>query len=400
MKFKIIKRFKNIIYLMGLSVLILVSCEKETPDILAEKDGPAVISYVRVTNPNASDSLLVSAFMGSLITIVGDNLGDTKEICFNDQKALLQPNFVTDKTIIVNVPSTVPVKVTDNMRLVFSDKSELIHPFKIRVPEPIIKGVKAEFVAEGDIMELSGDFFFNPKVIFAGGIQGTVVSSEKTKMSVRVPAGAKPGPISVQTSFGKTNSKFIFRDDRNIIVNFDDKQCETWTAAYSSQAPLLSVKPVDGVYAYFKNDKHGAWSWTNSMTMQYWAPRGRGRVPVARGNVNDLVFKMEVNVPVEWKDVRMEIFPAPYGESEGRSDSRSGIYRWQPFSNGPFKTDGWITIEIPMSEFVFNTENDNPTRKIEDISALSNFTMMSFGPANSTVPIAIAFDNLRIVPKS
>jgi hypothetical protein len=400
MKNKFKYKYPSLLVIAAIISMFIVSCEKEAPGILDEKDGPAVINYIRVTDPKASDSLLVSAFMGSLITIVGDNLGDTKELWFNDQKALLQPNFVTDKTIIVNVPSTVPVVVTDKLRMVFSDKSELTYDFKIKVPEPVIKSIKSEYVPEGDIMELEGDFFFNPKVIFTGGAQGTVVSSEKTKMSVRVPAGAKPGTITVQTAFGKSASKFIFRDDRNIIVNFDDRSCENWTAAYSSQKPLLNVKPVDGVYAYFQNASHGAWSWQNAMTMQYWAPRGRGRVPVARGNVNDLVFKMEVNVPVEWKDIRMEIFPAPFGESEGRGDSRSGICRWQPFSKGPFKTDGWVTIEIPLSEFVHNTENDNPTRKIEDISALSNFTMMSFGPANSAVPIAIAFDNLRIVPKS
>lgn len=39
-------------------------------------------------------------------------------------------------------------------------------------------------------MELEGDFFFNPVVTFQGGAQGKIVSVEKTKMSVEVPAGA------------------------------------------------------------------------------------------------------------------------------------------------------------------------------------------------------------------
>ena len=398
MKINIIKYFSYFL-LFGSALFFITSCEEDTPDTLAEKDGPAVISYIRVTDPTVSDSLLTGAFMGSLIAIVGDNLGDAKELWFNDQKALLEPNYITDKTILVNVPTIVPTEVTDKMRIIFSDGSELIHDFKVNVPGPVISGVKAEFVPDGGIMELYGDFFFNPKVSFTGGAEGEIVSSEKTVIHVRVPAGAQPGPVTVQTSFGKVNSKFLFRDNRNIILNFDDKSCETWTAAYSSTALLEGVDPVDGTYAYFKNDNHGAWSWQNGMTMQYWAPRGRGPVPVAVGNPNDMVFKMEVNVPVPWTDLRMEIFPAPFGESEGRGSNLSAICRWAPFEDGPFQTDGWVTVTIPLSEFVHNTSDDNPTRKIEDFSQLSNFTMMSFGPCNNPVPIRIAFDNIRIVPK-
>lgn len=396
MNSKIFKKIKFSLVFV-LAIMAITSCEKE--EAVERPTGAPSIKYIRVTNPQASDSLLTGAFMGSLIAIIGDNLADTKEIWFNDQKALVQPNYVTNKSILVSVPSTVPTIVNDKMKMIFKDGSELLYDFKVNVPAPIISGIKAEFVAAGEILELHGDFFFNPKLIFTGGATGEVVSAEKTKMQVRVPANAQPGPLTVQTVFGKATSKFLFRDNRNIILNFDDKMCESWTAAYSSNALLPGVKPVDGVYAYFKNDAHGAWSWQNSMTMQYWAPRGRGNVPLARGNVNDLVFKMEVNVPVEWKDVRMEIFPAPFGESEGRGDERSAIYRWAPFANGPYKTDGWVTIEIPLTAFVHNTANDNPTRKIEDISSLANFTMMSFGPASSATPVYIAFDNLRIVPK-
>lgn len=390
-------KFYKKLFLALFTLISILSCEKD--EAKESPSGPPSIKYIRVTNPSASDSLLTGAFMGSLIAIIGDNLADTKEIWFNDQKALIQPNYITNKTIIVNVPSTVPTEVNDKMRLVFADGSDLLYDFKVNVPAPKITGIKAEFVAPGDILELHGDFFFNPKLIFTGGAVGELVKAEKTIMHVRVPQNAEPGPLTVQTVFGNASSKFLFRDNRNIIVNFDDKKCESWTAAYSSTALLPGVNPVDGVYGYFKNDAHGAWSWKNNMTMQYWAPRGRGNIPLASGNVNDLVFKMEVNVPVEWKDVRMEIFPAPYGESDGRVDERSGIYRWAPFVNGPFKTDGWVTLEIPLSEFVYNSANNDPTRKIKDISSLANFNLILFGPANGPTPIYIAFDNLRIVPK-
>jgi hypothetical protein len=394
---------KYISYLACFSVAVvsIFSCteEIEGPDVLKDKDGAAVIHYVRVTDPQTSDSLLTGAFLGSLVAIIGDNLGDTKELYFNDQKALLNPTYITDKSIIVNVPTTVPTEVTNEMKLIFSDQSELTHPFTINVPAPVIKSIKSEYVPAGGIAEIQGDFFFDPiKVVFPGGVEGTIVSLDKTEIKVEVPEGAQPGNIKVTTNFGSSNSSFIFRDDRNILLDFDNFVHETWTARLGYN-DVPGITPVDGNFAYFKSDNHGAWQWVNEMTMQYWAPRGRGAVPIANGIISDLVFKMEVNIPVAWEDVRMEIFFAPSAESEGRGNPNVAIYRWAPFVEGPFKTDGWETFEFPLTEFVHNTANDDPSQSIDDLSGLSNITMMVFGPASGTVPILIAFDNLRVVPK-
>jgi len=104
-----------------LLLAFVFSCTEEIkgPDVLAEKDGAGIIKYIRVTDPAASDSLLVGAFLGSLVAIVGDNLGDTRELWFNDQKALLNPTYITDKSIIVNVPTSVPAVVTDEIKIIF-----------------------------------------------------------------------------------------------------------------------------------------------------------------------------------------------------------------------------------------------------------------------------------------
>jgi len=226
---------------------------------------------------------------------------------------------------------------------------------------------------------------------------------EKTKLEVTVPAGAGIGNITVQTNFGKSNSSFVFRDDRNILLDFDTKVHETWTARIAHVTDNPSPVPVAGDYAYFQNDNFGAWQWVNEMTMQYWAPRGRGKIPVATGNINDLVFKFEANVPIEWKEVRMEIFLAPYAEDHGRDVSGTAIARWRPWKNGPYKTDGWETISIPLTEFKYGkddpADDEMGSRKIENLSSLTNVTMMLFGPADGTNPVFVAIDNVRIVPK-
>lgn len=393
---------KYITLLIIPAMLIGVSgCSKDDDK---PNNGTPAVHYIRSTDPALSDSLLVGSFMGSLIAIVGENLGNTKQLWFNDQQATLNPTYITDKTILVNVPSTVPTVVTDKMRFVFGDGSEMLYDFKVNVPAPVVGSIKCEYVPDGETAVLYGDFFFEPmKVIFPGEVEGQIVSISKTEVQVTVPAGAGSGPISVQTNFGKVKSKFYFRDDRNILLDYDSKLHETWTAPIANPASNPDPAPVSGGYAYFKHAADGAWMWTNELTMQYWAPRGRGNVPVATGLPGDLVFKFECNVPVEWRDVRMEIFFGPYADDHGRDAAGTVFARWKPWENGPFTTDGWITVSIPLSEFKYGKDDPDDdevgSRKIENLSSLTNVVMMLFGPANGPNPVHVCIDNVRIVPQ-
>jgi hypothetical protein len=362
-----------------------------TPDV-----GNPVIHYVRTTDPTTSDSLLTGAFMGSLIAIVGDDLAATRELWFNDQRSTLNPTYVTDNTILASVPSTVPVEVNNKMRLVFADGSELLYDFSVNVPGPVLTGIKSEYVPDGEIAVLYGDFYFSPiTVTFPEGLEAEIVTLEKTRLEVRVPAGATTGQVSIRTNFGTVKSSFLFRDNRNIILDYDTKLHETWTAPIAMTGNNPDPAPVAGNYAFFKNDNFGAWVWDNPTTMQYWAPRGRGNIPVAVGSKNDLVFKFEVNIPVEWVEVPMRIFFGPYAEDHGHDGATH--FHWKPWENGPYKTDGWQTVSIPLTEF--NIDKDGNPKELGDLSGLTNVTMMLFGPADAPHPVYIAFDNIRIVPK-
>jgi hypothetical protein len=389
---------KFLTMLLAVSTLAgILSCDKDDPEV---NNGDPVVHYIRSTDPAKSDSLIVGSFMGSLIAIVGDNLGATRELWFNDQQATLNPAYITNQTIIVNVPSTVPTEVTNKIRFVFADGSELLHDFSVNVPAPQLASIRCEYVPDGSTVVLEGDFFFEPiKVVFPGDKEAQVVTLEKNRLEVTVPDGAGSGPISVQTNFGKANSSFFFRDNRNILLDYDGKNHETWTAPIGNSDPA----PCAGSYAFFKHPADGAWLWTNELTMQYWAPRGRGNVPVATGDINDLVFKFEANIPVEWRDVRMEIFFGPYAEDHGRDQPGTVFARWRPWASGPYKTDGWITVSIPLTEFKYGKDDPDDgnagNKKIENLSSLTNVTMMLFGPANGPNPVHIAIDNVRIVPK-
>ena len=87
------KSFNKILFMLLLTVGVVsafLSCKKQA------ESGTPTIDYVRVTRPEASDSLLVGAGQGQLIAIVGKNLQDAVEIWFNDQKAQSPTNLRAD----------------------------------------------------------------------------------------------------------------------------------------------------------------------------------------------------------------------------------------------------------------------------------------------------------------
>jgi len=368
--------------------------------------GDPVIYYIRVTNPEQSDSLLVSGFMGNLIAIVGDNLGSVREIWFNDQEAFLTPTYITDQSVLLEVPSTPPAEINNKMTLVFSEGNTLEYDFIVAIPGPDLSSIKSEYVPDGEIAVLYGDYFFDPIVVTFGDevLEAVVDNLEKTKLEVVVPEGASPGNITVTTNFGTATSTFLFRDNRNTILDYDQYMNEGWTSpiAYADSNP--EIDPCSGNYTVMKIDAYTSWLWENTMTMQYWAPRSpKGDVPVATGSIYDLDFRFEINVPIDWVETRMEIFFTEYVEMDGRGEPGVAIARWEPCADEPYKTDGWETISIPLTEFKYSpddpVDDTEGSRQIEDLSVLTNLVMMVFGPAAGEYPVHICIDNPRIVPR-
>src|ERR1035437_2324404 len=104
-KYTKMKKIYKSIFLFLMVTAITVSftfCSKD------KDKGVPSISYVRVTKPASSDSLLIGASQGSLIAIIGENLQDARQIWFNDLKATLTPTYITSNSILVTVPSLVP----------------------------------------------------------------------------------------------------------------------------------------------------------------------------------------------------------------------------------------------------------------------------------------------------
>ena len=377
------KIYKSILLLtMAIAIAgIYSSCQKE---VALPNDGVPRIRYVRITEPTSSDSLLVGAFQGNLIAIVGENLQGAVEVWFNDQKASLTPTYITSITILVSVPSPIPQVITNKLKIIFSNSDTLLYDFTVQISEPKIKLMDCEYVATGGIATISGDFFYKPLTVsFAGGVVGELVSVEDKVIKVRVPEGAQPGQIIIKTNFGETKSDFWFRDSRNIFIS-SDPYTGWWNESYVVKAPAAGDPPsINGNYIRVKK-AIGSWSWTEVA----------GGPASAMGDISKNIPDEAINKPSDY-NLKFELNTMkPYNGNvlkinAGLLKENNDAYLWKP----PYDTRGqWQTVTIPFDEIA----KSYGTPLV--VSPDGYWCRLLFhGPGD--LDCDMSFDNFRIVPK-
>lgn len=360
---------------------IFTSCEKEN----LPNSGEPRIRYIRITSPESADSLLVGAYQSNLIAIVGENLQNATEIWFNDQKAFLTPTYITNTSILVSVPSQIPIEITNKMKIIFSNGKEVVHDFTVEISEPLINSMNCEYVAEGGTAVIRGDYFYAPvKVTFTGGVEGEVINLADDRLSVVVPAGAEPGPITVTTNFGETVSDFWFRDNRNIFIS-SDPFTGWWNASFVVSNPGNDDPPaINGNYIRV-NKAIGGWNW---MEVAGGPPDAMG--PISKNIPDEAILKpadynlkFEVNTrkPYNNNMIKLNVGLA--------NDFNNNQYLWAP----PYDTQGeWQTVVIPFEEIADSygaplTVNPN-----------GYYTRVLFHGAGD-LDCDMSFDNFRVVPK-
>ena len=379
------KIYKSILLLtMAVAVAgIYSSCKKS--DTQANTGVPR-IKYVRITDPKSSDSLLVGAFQGNLIAIVGENLQNAREVWFNDQKASLTPTYITNTSILVSVPNPIPKEITNKLKIIFSNNDSLKYDFKVQVSEPAISGMNSEYVLTGDVASIRGDYFYEPlTVTFEGGVTGELVSVEDKLIKVRIPAGAMPGQITVSTNFGVTKSDFWFKDNRNIFLS-SDPFTGWWNKDYVVLAGDVKVgdpPAINGNYIRVKKPI-GSWAWTEVAggPADAMGAISKNIPDEAILKPSDYNLKFELNTMKPYNNNVLKI-------NVGLLQQNNDAYQWKP----PYDTKGlWQTITIPFEEIV--ASYGAPLT----VNPKGYWTRLLFH-GGGDLDCDMSFDNFRIVPK-
>ena len=405
--------------LIFLPSVFFTSCNEETPGKYKMTDGVPVITYIRYQDKDRETELLDGAYMGDNIVIIGENLTSVQEVWFNNVKALLNINLITNNTLFVTVPRDLPSERTDKIYFITGKKETVDYDFEVKIPAPLFARMKCEWVPEGGEVVVYGDYFLAPDVslikVFVGDYQiptSDIVSYEKTTIVFKSPALDVKGPIEVKTLYGSTGrSKDIFHDDRGWITGFEDNENGgTGFVAGWGRPKRIEEDPVYalmGKYVRFEGelDPAGNPGWVGAyddMIINIWSHDNSGIPdPMFSSDPLTSTLKFEINVLQAWSAAPMIFFFDIGGDEAGWwADGTQPRAFWVPWlTSGSYVSEGWETVSIPLSEFIYNGSG-------AVVPASSQFGRLGIGVHNrgmddyggTACSPVILIDNIRVIP--
>lgn len=407
--FKIKKVAGSLLIGLALCVGFTFQACDDNPDKYETASGVPEVYYVRLPKPSTADSLIVQAYMDNTICLVGSNLRSIREIWFNDQKAVLNSSFITDQTLLVTIPKTIPRVVTNKMYMVVQNDT-ISYAFGVQVPKPIVSSISCEYTHDGDLATLNGDYFIDDPnvpltITMAGNIPVTEITKiEKTKVTFRVPSGSEKGYINVKSIYGTSRSNFQFRDDRGMILDWDNKDAtDGWRPGVIGNT---NPTGITGNYVRFQGtmDGEAGATWNeDAFSFNLWGPAdGRPEGDLFTTDPATSILKFEVNVVESWSAGALQMIFTPWATTKVNSylaDKTVARGLWRPWeTTGSYTTNGWITVSIPLKEFKYDH-----TGAMLQMPGKGNYGGLTFfvfhgGINGTTCTPHICIDNIRVVP--
>lgn len=433
-------RYINWFFVAALAMMgcLMTACEDQ-PDKYEIADGVPTLKYVRSPLPEEADSLLVGAYLGNTVCLVGDNLRSIYELYFNDQKATLNTSYMTDHTVLVDIPKNIPEEVTNKIYMITKSGEKVDFDFSVMVPAPVVSSMSCEYAPAGSEAVLYGDYFVDdpniPLTISMPGditVEGEQITSiTKTAVKFIVPVGAMQGNIRVKSIYGTGQSVFQYKDTRNILFDWDGNYegalaaGNSWEGDNEKKGQILpSVPSVDNNYmvlgtTFLSGDQ---WNTPKEYIMMYWPDLNatEGCVPLydlpqfkkmlEDYTIEELALKFEVYVPTSnpWMAKGMQIMFTSLDEASIQKHNNDYLYQtetprgvWVPWEEtGSYDTgDQWVTVTLKMSEFnkqLSGVVSETELTK-EKLAGLSIFLRGGGVDGKECEPI-ICIDNIRVVP--
>ncbi len=442
-----------VVALMAVSATMVTSC-KDQPDEFKLTDGVPTVNYIRMPYLSQADSLIDKASLSSVICLVGNNLTSIKELYFNDQKAQLNTSYMTDHTLIVQIPADIPAEVTDKIYMVTKDGEKVDYNFHVVVPAPNPTSMSCEYATPGENVTLYGNYFVNDpnvplKVIMPDGTEVTDFKSvTQSAITFTLPECTTEGPLTVQTIYGETETTFHYLDSRGMLFDFDTPWDGTNVLGNHGWHPRTITSDetsLKGNYVQLGDgsatmSEDGGWDDSN-FSFEYWA--GSWDTPqkvdegdgVALYNLSDfshpenMALKFEMYIPSSnpWSAGAMQIcfegfdkvslsgnaingFSGTVAGANGYAFNGEGSNKegeWGRAMYRPWTTTGsydtgdkWVTVTVPLSSFNLDRTGASTStvpNKASDFASLTMFVVGGGVNGTECKPI-IKIDNIRVVP--
>jgi hypothetical protein len=261
----------------------------------------------------------------------------------------------------------------------------------------------------GETIIIKGtDFFGVQKVIFPGNLEGSNLAVLDTAtLTVTVPSAlTASGPIQVVGTYGTgTNTNILFGDiaQPGMLANFEDGHVKfgwAWwggiktndaTAFPGNRGNYIRIHPSGQI-----NAGDGGWYADNravNVATQRWIAESSLGDPIA-----DYALKFEVFIKEPWSAGNILI------RIDGSWKYTARYEPWKKETTGVYRTNGWVTVTIPLTEFRLKANNiDGSGSSASSLTDLLGNGEREVGFMlinDSSTPIAAfdaAFDNVRVV---
>jgi hypothetical protein len=200
-----------------IAIVYLIGCSKN------EDTAAPTIDKFRVT---LKDSTITGVAAGNTIAILGAHLATTYQVLFNDYPAVLNPSFVKEDVVLIQVPDDAPYRGTKNKVKIVTKYGEVEKDFTVIQPEPFIKRFFPTSGNPGDKVIVYGKDLDNIKEVKIGtGICKVLPNGNDTTFQLIVPVDGTIGQLSVETTGGIGLSKSSFGVS---LIIYDDKMKAGW----------------------------------------------------------------------------------------------------------------------------------------------------------------------------
>lgn len=415
-----------------------VSCRKDLPSGYSKS---IVVDSVTLHNATTTTTVVTKASLGTIIRINGSGFSTAQAIYLNGVKASVNPNYVSEHNIILNIPTTLPYgrDIADtssrNTIRIVTKYDDYTFKFPIIGPAPVITDVSHSLPRAGEKLQIYGT---NLRDLDSLVLPGNVVlkagqfdlSTDYTKISCTLPPSAvtTPGGIYVHGDNGSAYSyNFMNRNECIFVKKFASDAALTGGTGDCYQRPYNYGTTISGNQTALlpsSGDGHknpdtyrqvpatvsdiavdqtaGGFDFWTCPTVTSVLQSSNGAVTPASA-CNNLAVQFDVYIPVDWSSgfIRFEFI-------KGNSDYR---YNYAPWAvNGsvvPVKMTGWQTVTMPMSGFkALNGKNfqylmDQAPTKGGFFGFINSAVIDNSGKTLAPAIIKsfqLSFGNFRIVP--
>lgn len=404
---------KTKFYTIGLVAgsLFATSCDDRV-DCGCDCNMPTIEKW-EMLKPGEEKSADGTVASGNAIVVWGKNLTDITAISFGGKNAELHPAYMEDNKIIFQVPENISKNCVAHITTASCEQGFDVDMLSVAVAPPCVAMCDNE-MAEKTVKIVGNSLFAPLKALFldkdgkhtleASTEAGTIKIDDANHATITIPAGVAPaGTIKFISDAGESESNFLFRDTRNMLITHDDPE---GLDLFNQNKPDLDLEDKntliakDGDLYSENNTSNFSIFWDNGYTIWTYCPVGdanpTGKEPenvtpfgcftqsIKSGETtfNDYVIKFEVFVPKSnpingtglaigffntdpWSAVRQYCaFWQPSVASY--SKDKDGV--WEQNCTCTDWTSGgdWLTVSIPMDEIKYDFASASYTHCAQD----------------------------------